>query len=111
MIIKSEIIMLMKNGTVAFAIVIIGNPDTPEPTNKFTPRGGVINPIARLTTMIIPKCIGSYPRLIATGNNSGVKIIIAATVSIKQPTINNKRLINRIITIGLSEIDNNPSVI
>ena len=43
--------------------------------------------------------------LIAIGSIIGVTIIIAASVSIKQPIISNKRLINKIITNGFSDIE------
>src|SRR5690625_3286498 len=70
-----------KKGITARDNVSIDKPDMPEATNKFTPRGGVIKPIAKLTTMTIPKCIGSKPMLTAIGSKIGVKIMIAANVS------------------------------
>jgi hypothetical protein len=48
-------IIATKNGTVAFARDSIDKPDIPEPTNRFTPTGGVINPMAKFTIIIIPK--------------------------------------------------------
>ena len=53
--ITSVISIMKKKGTVALAIVMTGRPETPDPTNKLTPSGGVINPIAKFTIIIIPK--------------------------------------------------------
>ena len=44
-----------KNGTIAFDNFSIDNPEIPDPTNKLTPSGGVIKPIAKFNTIIIPK--------------------------------------------------------
>ena len=99
-----------KNGIIALEIASIERPEIPDPTNKLTPNGGVMNPIAKLTTMIIPKWIGSIPMFTAIGSKIGVKIMIAANVSIKQPTINSNNVISKMIIIGFSEIDNIKSV-
>jgi hypothetical protein len=35
---------------------------TVQAANRLTPKGGVIMPSARLTTMTMPKCTGSMPK-------------------------------------------------
>ena len=81
---------------------------TRDATKRFTPSGGVMKPIARLTTMMIPKWIGSTPREVTTGNRMGARIIIAHSVSMKQPTIRSNRLISNRIRIALSVRDSIP---
>ena len=53
--------------------------------------------------MITPKCTGSTPIATATGSSTGVRIVIAATVSMKQPTTSRTKLIIRRMTHGRSE--------
>ena len=65
---------------------------TRDATNRFTPKGGVMKPIAKFVTIMIPKCTGSTPKAVTTGNSMGAKIMMAHTVSIKQPTNNNNKL-------------------
>ena len=43
------------NGTIPFNITSIGESAIREATNRLIPSGGVINPIAKLVTMIKPK--------------------------------------------------------
>ena len=66
--IKKKII----NGNAFFAIFITGTSVKELATNKLIPIGGVTNPIAKLTTIIIPKCTGSKPTLFTIGNKIGV---------------------------------------
>lgn len=76
-------------------------------TNKFTPIGGVMNPIARLTIIMTPKCIGLIPILCTIGIKIGVNINIAGVVSITIPTTNNTKLITNnsiILFVKLTEI-------
>src|SRR5699024_730908 len=73
---------------------------TRAPTNSDTPTGGVINPIAKLATMMIPKWVGSIPIDVTTGSKIGVKITIAAIASMKVPTISKNKLINNMVIIG-----------
>ena len=72
-------------------------------TNKLIPNGGVMNPIARFTTMIIPKWIGLSPSDVATGRRMGESTIMAGVVSMKQPTISNRMLIRIRMTTLLVE--------
>ena len=53
-----------------------------------------MNPIDKFITTIIPKCIGFTPSIVTIGSKIGVKIIIAALVSINVPTIRSKILIS-----------------
>lgn len=45
----------IKKGNTDFDNASIDTPEIPDATNKFTPTGGVMNPIAKLTTIKIPK--------------------------------------------------------
>src|SRR3954467_14060112 len=57
------------------------------------PSGGCNRPIIRFSVMIRPKWIGSMPSLRQIGNRIGTRMVIAAVVSMKQPT-------NRIRTLA-----------
>ena len=81
------------NGTACLAIAKIGNFVIELATNRFTPIGGVTNPIARFTTIITPKWIGSIPKPVAIGKKIGARIKIAGVVSIIIPTKSKNRLI------------------
>ena len=48
-------IITIKNGIIPFMTSSRVVSPTREATNKFTPKGGVINPIAKFTTIMIPK--------------------------------------------------------
>ena len=62
------------NGRTHLAISYTGISTSELATNKFIPIGGVIKPIARLTTITITKCIGSIPTDVVIGNSIGVSI-------------------------------------
>ena len=76
-----------RNGRAAFTTDIIGIPATPEVTKRFNPTGGVIIPISILTTMIIPKWMGSMPSSIAIGKTNGATITIRPEGSMNCPPI------------------------
>lgn len=57
--INSTIVIAIMNGIIAFDSSSRLNPDMLDPTNRFTPTGGVMKPIAKATIIIIPKWIGS----------------------------------------------------
>ena len=97
-------IITIKNGIIPFITSSRVVSPTREATNKFTPKGGVINPIAKFTTIMIPKCVTSTPKAVTTGNNIGANIIIAHNVSIKQPTIKSNIFMSNNINILLSVI-------
>lgn len=42
-------------GVIPFKITSIGEFDILDATNRFIPKGGVVKPIAKFTTIIIPK--------------------------------------------------------
>ena len=75
---------------------------TPLATKRLTPTGGVMKPIARLQTMMIPKCTGSTPTLTTTGRRIGVRMTMAASASMKVPTISSRTLIINSTKILLS---------
>lgn len=50
---------------------------TPAVTNRLSPTGGVIMPISMLTTMMMPRWIGSMPSSMAIGKTSGATRISA----------------------------------
>ena len=91
------------NGTIPFRITSIGESEILEATKRLIPSGGVIKPIAKFTTMIKPKWIGSNPMALATGKRIGANTKIAGVVSMKQPTIKSKMLMRIKITTGLSD--------
>ena len=97
-------IIKTKNGMIPLMTTSNVVSPTREATNKFTPSGGVIKPIAKLVTMMIPKCTGSTPKAVTTGNKIGAKIMMAHTVSMKQPTSNNNKLMSNKINTLLSVI-------
>ena len=69
-------------------------------TNRLTPIGGVIKPMARFTTMMTPNWIGFTPMFVAIGNRIGVRIRIAGVVSMTIPTMSrNAFIMNRIIIL------------
>src|SRR5699024_2051905 len=102
-----QINMTTTKGTTALESVWTLRPDIPEPTNRLTPRGGVMKPIANATIMTTPKCIGSIPISSAIGSRIGVKIITAADVSINNPTISNNITINIRSRNSFSVMDKN----
>ncbi|MCY1310519.1 hypothetical protein D9M70_607180 [compost metagenome] len=56
-------------------------------TNSTIPMGGCSRPIIRFSVMIRPKWIGSMPSLSTMGSRIGTRMVMAAIVSMKQPTI------------------------
>lgn len=74
----------------------------PHPTNNTVPTGGVVSPMQRLRTIIIPKCSGVIPSAVTTGKKIGVKIRTAGVISMKVPTNRRIRLMNRRIMNLLS---------
>src|SRR5690606_28974993 len=50
--------------------------DMLEATYRFRPTGGVARPISMFTTSMMPKCTGSMPSFMATGNRMGAMIRI-----------------------------------
>lgn len=85
MTIKSTIIETPINGRIAFATLSIVSLIVPATRYRYIPNGGVIPPIVILSTVIIPKWIGSIPTALAIGANSGPRIIIAAVPSMNIP--------------------------
>ena len=86
--------MTTMNLIMPLVTVSSGSRPTLAATNRLIPRGGVMNPIARFTTMMTPKWIGFIPMLSAIGSRIGDSTIIAGVVSMKQPTIRSSRLIS-----------------
>ena len=66
-------------------------PATCAAANRFTPKGGVIMPSARFTTMIVPKCTPSMPRRSAASARIGASTMMEAEVSTNMPTTKRKR--------------------
>ncbi len=54
-----------------------------------------MNPIARFTTMMTPKCSGETPTLTITGSSMGARITMAAKASMNVPTMSRSTLISR----------------
>ena len=70
-------------------------------TNKHIPIGGVIKPIIKLKITMMPKWIGSIPKLIAIGCKIGIRISMAAMPSRNRPMHSKIKLTNSRNTIGL----------
>ena len=70
-------------------------------TNRFTPIGGVTNPIARFTIMTTPKWIGFIPMLCTIGSRIGLKIRIAGVVSMTIPTMSRKMFITINVRVSM----------
>ena len=92
-------------GIACFAISMRGTSVSELATNRLTPMGGVTKPIARFTTIITPKWIGSMPMDSTIGSRIGVRIRIAGVVSMTIPTISRNALITRRRTIGFVKCD------
>ena len=84
----------IRKGRVAVAQRSKGTFATRDNTYRTIPTGGVRRPIIRFRTMITPKWIGSTPRATTVGSNTGVRMVMAARVSIKKPTTKRMMLIS-----------------
>ena len=104
-------IMMNINLKIPCKIVSIDSLEILEATKRLIPRGGVQKPMAKFTTMMIPKCTGSTPMLAATGINMGASTNIAGVVSMKQPTTRSRMLMRIRSIILLSVILKIPCVI
>src|SRR5665648_637630 len=104
-------IMINTKGQTSLTISSIDIFEIQQETNRFTHKGGVNIHKERFTTTISPKKIGSMPNCVMRGKKTGAKMIIAAFVSIKVPTIRSKILIVNKIILGFSEIVKNHSAI
>ncbi len=67
-------------------------PATPAVTNRLSPTGGVIIPISMLTTMMMPRWIGSIPSWMAIGKTSGATITRSPDGSMNCPPISSRML-------------------
>ena len=88
-------------GRAALAMDVILVLEMPLATKRLTPTGGVRKPMARLTTMMTPKCRGETPTPVTMGNKMGVRMTMAASASMKTPTISSRMLMIRRIKILL----------
>ena len=77
-----------------------------QPTNKFTPTGGVRKPMDAQMIITIPKWIGCIPNSVAIGSSNGVKISMFANASIKVPMTRRKINIIAINTYLFSDMLN-----
>lgn len=96
-------IIAMKSGIRGLMTFVIEVSAIPTPTKRTEPTGGVQSPMQRFKTMMIPKCVGSIPRLTAMGRKMGVKIKTAGVMSMKVPTARRIKLIMSKMIIGLSD--------
>src|SRR5512134_140973 len=58
-----------------------------QPTNNVVLTGGVGSPMPRLSSMTMPKCTGSMPKLFTTGSRIGVQISSSGARSSAVPRI------------------------
>jgi TRAP-type uncharacterized transport system fused permease subunit len=80
------------HGTASRTTSITDMPVMPAVTNRFSPTGGVTIPISRFTVMMMPRCTGSMPSLVAIGNRIGARIRMMPVGSMKQPAISSRTL-------------------
>ena len=97
--------MIIINGTIDLHSVVNFVFVIPEAINKLQPTGGVIKPMAILTTMMRPKWTIPIPKAFATGYRMGDKIRIAGVVSMMHPTISNIKFSNSRINNLLSVME------
>ena len=82
------------NGKTAFTTSQYGTLKVVIPMKMLRPKGGVIMPIATLSTIIAPKWTGSMLSALASGAISGVSTMIAELGSTNIPANRNSRLIS-----------------
>src|SRR5690606_6360726 len=73
-------------GRIAIVVRSTDSFDTRASTNSTMPSGGCSRPIIRFRVMTRPKWIGSMPSFSTSGNRMGTRMVMAAMVSMKQPT-------------------------
>ena len=78
-------------------------PATWQPENRDEPTGGVMLPTPRFMTIMMPKWMGSMPKLVTTGRKIGAKIRTAGVISINMPATSSSRLISSRMTYLLSD--------
>ena len=81
----------------------VGTPVILLATKRFSPNGGVANPMASETTMITPKWTGWYPSPAATGARRGVNKSVFGIASMTQPATKRIRRMIPIVTTGSAE--------
>ena len=81
------------NGNAFRDISSMEAPPIPEATKRFSPNGGVWKPMASAQTTTMPTCTGSIPSMYMIGSSTGVRIMIAASVSMNMPTNSRKKMI------------------
>ena len=82
----------------------ISSSATEQPENSAEPTGGVMLPMPRFMTIMMPKWMGCIPKLCTTGRKMGAKIRTAGVMSIKVPTTSRIRLMSSRITYLLLEM-------
>ena len=75
----STMLSVQRKGKEPRITLVTGTPVVPLTANKFNPTGGITAPISIAKAVKIPRCIGSTPKVSATGKNIG-------TVSTKMAT-------------------------
>ena len=73
-------------GTTLTTICSTVMPLMPEATNRFSPSGGVWNPMESAQMTTIPTWVGSAPSMYMIGISTGTRIMMAASVSMNMPT-------------------------
>jgi hypothetical protein len=93
----------MRNGVTATTIRCRDTPEMRLRTKSTIPNGGVSRPIIMMSTMMTPKCRGSRELACMIGTSTGVRMMMAAVASRKQPTMSRKPMIRSPTTIGSRE--------
>ena len=97
---RTTIIIKKTNGMARAAIFNMDSPVKPDTTNRFNPKGGVINPTPREVIIKIQNWISFIPMLSASGFKIGARITIFGVASITHPAITKITIINRINNVG-----------
>ena len=93
---------MIRNGFTPLITWCSGRRPTPATTLSTVPTGGVIRPMAPLSTNIRPKYTGSMPALTAIGSITGAKIRMVGVRSSAVPTSTSTIIITAISRRGLS---------
>ena len=93
-----------KKGSRDFTTRTTGILATADSVYRTIPKGGVILPRVRLSTMTTPKCRGLMPKVLIIGTKIGVRIVTETIVDIKHPTTRKNRLIINKSTVEFVEI-------
>ncbi len=91
----SATIWQMMKGQISRSMLSIGTFPIEATTKRTAPTGGVLSPILSARTTVMPKCSGWMPSWAAIGARIGVRMMIDAVRSMKQPTMRRRMQTSR----------------